>query len=64
VLHRDAVSGGGYAMIATVISADMDTVAQSAPGSQTRFLPVDLDEALTARRERNERLAQLRDALT
>ena len=30
VLHRDAVSGGGYAMIATVISADMDTVAQSA----------------------------------
>ena len=27
VLHRDAVSGGGYAMIATVISADMDTVA-------------------------------------
>jgi allophanate hydrolase subunit 2 len=64
VLHRDAVSGGGYAMIATVISADMDTVAQSAPGSQTRFLPVDLDQALTARRERNERLAQLRDALT
>ena len=37
VLHRDAVSGGGYAMIATVISADMDAVAQSAPGSQTRF---------------------------
>jgi len=24
ILHRDAVSGGGYAMIATVISADMD----------------------------------------
>ena len=64
VLHRDAVSGGGYAMIATVVSADMDAVAQSAPGSQTRFLPVDLDQALTARRERNKRLAQLRDALT
>ena len=38
ILHRDAVSGGGYAMIATVISADMDTVAQSAPGSKTRFV--------------------------
>ena len=31
VLHRDAVSGGGYAMVATVISADMDQLARSAP---------------------------------
>jgi biotin-dependent carboxylase-like uncharacterized protein len=63
ILHRDAVSGGGYAMIATVISADMDTVAQSAPGSRTRFVPVDLGGALAARRERNERLHRLRSAL-
>jgi len=63
ILHRDAVSGGGYAMIATVISADMDTVAQSAPGSQTRFLPVDLEAALTARHERSERVAKLETAL-
>lgn len=63
VLHRDAVSGGGYAMIATVISADMDAVAQSAPGSQTRFVPVELDEALRVRHQRTERLAQLRDTL-
>jgi biotin-dependent carboxylase-like uncharacterized protein len=63
VLHRDAVSGGGYAMIATVISADMDTVAQSAPGSKTRFVPVDLDAALAARRERAERRAGLEEAL-
>ena len=59
ILHRDAVSGGGYAMIATVISADMDTVAQSAPGARTRFVAVDLDGALAARRERGERLARL-----
>jgi biotin-dependent carboxylase-like uncharacterized protein len=63
VLHRDAVSGGGYAMIATVISADMDAVAQSAPGARTRFVPVALDAALSARRERSERLARLADAL-
>jgi biotin-dependent carboxylase-like uncharacterized protein len=31
VLHREAVSGGGYAQVATVISADMDVVARSAP---------------------------------
>jgi biotin-dependent carboxylase-like uncharacterized protein len=64
ILHRDAVSGGGYAMIATVISADMDTVAQSAPGAKTRFVPVDLDAALAARAERNRRLARLREALS
>jgi biotin-dependent carboxylase-like uncharacterized protein len=63
VLHRDAVSGGGYAMIATVISADMDTVAQSAPGAKTRFVAVGMDEALAARGERNRRLEALRTAL-
>ena len=64
VLHRDAVSGGGYAMIATVISADMDAVAQSAPGAKTRFVAVEMDEALAARAERNRRLQALREALT
>jgi biotin-dependent carboxylase-like uncharacterized protein len=63
ILHRDAVSGGGYAMIATVISADMDTVAQSAPGARTRFVAVDLEAALGARRERGERLRRLREEL-
>jgi biotin-dependent carboxylase-like uncharacterized protein len=63
ILHRDAVSGGGYAMIATVISADMDTVAQSAPGAKTRFVAVDLEAALVARAERNRRLQSLREAL-
>jgi biotin-dependent carboxylase-like uncharacterized protein len=63
VLHRDAVSGGGYAMIATVISADMDAIAQSAPGSQTRFVAVDLETALAARRERADRVSRLQGAL-
>ena len=63
VLHRDAVSGGGYAMIATVISADMDTVAQSAPGSRTRFVAVELDDALAARTDRSRRLQELETAL-
>lgn len=63
VLQRDAVSGGGYAMVATVISADMDVVAQSAPGSKTRFVAVDLVTALEARRKRKARTEQLREAL-
>jgi biotin-dependent carboxylase-like uncharacterized protein len=64
VLHRDAVSGGGYAMIATVISADMDAVAQSAPGARTRFVGISLDAALDARAERRRRVEALREALS
>jgi biotin-dependent carboxylase-like uncharacterized protein len=55
ILHRDAVSGGGYAMVGTVISADMDLVARAAPGTVTRFVAVSLDEALVARKELAER---------
>lgn len=56
ILHRDAVSGGGYAMVATVISADMDLVARAAPGTVTRFVAVSMDEALVARAERAQRI--------
>lgn len=59
VLHRDAVSGGGYAMVGTVISADMDLLARATPGTATRFRAVSLEEALEARRERAERLEQI-----
>lgn len=62
VLHRDAVSGGGYAMVATVISADMDVVGQSAPGTTTRFVEVTLDQALSARAVHRQRLERLRRA--
>ncbi|SDW03133.1 biotin-dependent carboxylase uncharacterized domain-containing protein [Arthrobacter sp. cf158] len=54
ILHRDAVSGGGYAMVATVISADMDLVARAAPGTVTRFAAVSQEEAIVARKERAE----------
>lgn len=55
ILHRDAVSGGGYAMVGTVISADMDLVARAAPGTVTRFVAVSMDDALKARRDLAER---------
>ncbi|MGW9021567.1 5-oxoprolinase subunit C family protein [Leucobacter chromiiresistens] len=59
VLHCDAVSGGGYAQAATVISADMDLFARMAPGAKVRFLAVTMDEALAARSERNARFARV-----
>ena len=64
ILHRDAVSGGGYAMIGTIISADMDRVAQMQPNNKAHFLKVDLDGALAARGDYNQRIQKLRAALT
>lgn len=63
VLHRDAVSGGGYFMIGTVISADMDCIGQMQPHAEARFVAVDMQAALAARRAANDRLAQLRASL-
>jgi biotin-dependent carboxylase-like uncharacterized protein len=63
VLHRDAVSGGGYMMVATVLSGDLDVVAQSAPRTRTRFVEVDLGTALQLRAERKDRLARMHAAL-
>ncbi len=63
ILHRDAVSGGGYAMVGTVISADMDLVARAAPGTATRFVAVSQDEALVARKELAELKKNARAAI-
>lgn len=63
ILHRDAVSGGGYFMIGTVISADMDLIGQLLPNTATRFIKVTMEEALNARKERANLLADIRSAL-
>ena len=63
ILHRDAVSGGGYAMVGTVISADMDLIAQMQPNHKARFIQVDMAGALAARADKRQRLARLRAAL-
>lgn len=63
LLLNDAVTGGGYTTIGTVIKADLDHVAQTSPGSKVRFCAVGIDEALQARRTREARLTQVRLAL-
>ena len=64
VLHRDAVSGGGYFMVGTVISADMDLIGQLQPHTETRFVPVDMDRGVeAARHDREALLGKVRAAL-
>lgn len=64
ILHRDAVSGGGYAMVATVISADMDVIGQLQPNYVMKFKAVSMGEALLARAQYQQRLQQLEDFFT
>ena len=63
VLHRDAVSGGGYFMIGTVISTDLDLIGQLQPHAGARFVPVTMDQALAARRDRARALSAIREGL-
>ena len=63
VLHRDAVSGGGYFMVGTVISADMDLIGQLQPHTPTKFVSVDMAQALAARHDRAGLLDKIRQSL-
>ena len=64
VLMNDAVTGGGYATIGTVISVDRDKLAQSKTNDKTKFRSVGLDEALEARKERRRQMEEIRQSLS
>ncbi|WP_047865728.1 5-oxoprolinase subunit C family protein [Rubrobacter aplysinae] len=63
VLMNDAVTGGGYATIGTVISVDRDRLAQTKTNDTTRFRSVTLEEALDARRARQRQLREIHESL-
>lgn len=48
VLLRDRQTTGGYPKIATIISADLRRLAQIPAGRPIRFVPVTVEEAITA----------------
>ncbi len=50
---------GGYAKIATIISADLDILARLLPGTQLRFNRVSLDEAVSQAKTLSSSLARL-----
>ena len=63
VLHRDAVSGGGYFTLGAIISADMDVIGQLQPNTPVKFVKVDMAQALAARKDRHASLQKIRDVL-
>jgi allophanate hydrolase len=58
VLHVDGPSLGGYAKIATVISADLGKVGQMRPGEIANFRAVSTDEAVAALRMMEEAISE------
>lgn len=63
VLLGDAVTGGGYVTIATVISVDRDLFGQAKTGDTIRFRSVGIEEALAARSESTQHLDRIRASL-
>lgn len=63
VLHRDAVSGGGYFTLGAIVSADMDLIGQLQPHTPAKFEKVDMAGALAARNDRQRLLTSMREGL-
>ncbi|WCK53422.1 biotin-dependent carboxyltransferase family protein [Aneurinibacillus sp. Ricciae_BoGa-3] len=62
-LLNDAVTGGGYATIATVINADLNRMAQIKTNEKVRFISVTLEEALQARLELKNQLMKIKEQI-
>lgn len=63
VLLVDAVTGGGYATIGTVVSVDRDLFGQARTGDTVHFRSVDIDGAMAARFDGAQRLRRARSIL-
>lgn len=60
-LLNDAVTGGGYATICTIISTDLDKMAQVKTNEKVHFRAVDIHEALRIRNENQAKLALIKN---
>jgi len=59
VLLNDGTTGGGFVTIGTVISQDLDLIAQSRPLSKCRFRTITIDEAIRIREEQRQKIDRL-----
>ena len=64
VLMRDAVTGGGYATVGTVVSTDRGMLAQVRTHRNITFEAVDVEDALEARTQQTQTLKEIQDSLS
>lgn len=62
-LLNDAVTGGGYATIATIISTDLNKMGQIKTNETVKFVSVSIEEALAARKEEKDKLSAIKEQL-
>lgn len=62
-LLNDAVTGGGYATIATIITTDLNKMGQIKTNETVRFVSVSIEEALAARKEERAKLNAIKEQL-
>ena len=62
-LLRDAVTGGGYATIGTIINCDLDLIGQMKAPDTIRFVRVSLNDAISARKLQKQRLQDVKFGL-
>jgi biotin-dependent carboxylase-like uncharacterized protein len=63
VFLKDATTGGGFMTIGTVISPDLDLIAQLRPTSKIRFNAVTVNQAVQVRGEKNKKISKLEEIL-
>ncbi|AMQ07840.1 biotin-dependent carboxyltransferase family protein [Sporosarcina psychrophila] len=61
ILLNDAVTSGGYATVGTVISADLDVLAQAKTHDKLKFISISMGEALQVRKEQNKRIEMIEE---
>ncbi len=59
IMMADRQTTGGYAKIATVISADLPKIAQARPGTRLRFTAISEKEAVWLKRQQERKLQAL-----
>jgi allophanate hydrolase subunit 2 len=59
IMLADCQTTGGYAKIATVISADIAKIAQLKPGEKIRFRSVSVNEAVESLRQHEQNIRQV-----
>ncbi|MBQ4516695.1 MAG: biotin-dependent carboxyltransferase family protein [Clostridia bacterium] len=64
IMMADRQTTGGYAKIATVISADLKNIAQAKPGTKVKFKAVREKEAVSLKKEEDKKLKKLQYELT
>lgn len=62
-LLNDAVTGGGYATIATIISADLNRMAQIKTNEKVHFVSITLQDALKAREEVKNKIQMIKEEI-